>query len=119
MLKLDPSFRQLRREEYPRLENMGLIGDGTTTALVSLDGSIPWMCLPRFDSEPVFCGLLDHAAGGHFTIAPSDPQTARQRYEPDTAVLTTEIKCRTGLVRLTDAFALRPRSDLTDDSAAD
>src|SRR5215468_7845031 len=85
MLELIPGFRQLHRKgEYPRLEDMGLIGDGTTAALVSLDGSIPWLCLPRFDSEPVFCGLLDVATGGHFTVAPTDLQNARQRYEPDT-----------------------------------
>src|SRR5262249_56150195 len=49
MLELKPGFRQLpRKGEYPRLEDMGLIGDGTTAALVSLDGGIPWLCLPRF-----------------------------------------------------------------------
>lgn len=55
MLEVKPSFRQLpRRGEYLRLEDMGLIGDGTAAALVGLDGSICWSCLPRFDSEPVF-----------------------------------------------------------------
>ncbi|HEU0240528.1 MAG TPA: glycoside hydrolase family 15 protein [Micromonosporaceae bacterium] len=120
MFDPDPPFRPIRtRDGYLPLEDLGLIGDGETAALVGLDGSIPWMCLPRFDSEPVFCGLLDHAIGGHFTIAPTDPVTARQRYEPDTAVLITEIQSATGLVRLTDAFALCPGADLTDDSSAD
>src|SRR5215467_14525262 len=120
MFDPDPPFRPVhRRDGYLPLEDLGRIGDGETAALVGLDGSIPWMCLPRFDSEPVFCGLLDHAIGGHFTIAPTDPVTARQRYEPDTAVLITEIQSATGLVRLTDAFALRPGADLTDDSSAD
>ncbi|MFJ2164904.1 trehalase-like domain-containing protein [Streptomyces griseofuscus] len=67
----DPPFRAVRRRDgYLPLEDLGLIGDGTTAALVGLDGSIPWMCLPRFDSDPVFCALLDHARGGHFTVAP-------------------------------------------------
>src|ERR1700761_3834264 len=116
MLETDPSFRPIRlREGYPPLEDLGLIGDGATVALVGLDGSIDWLCLPRFDSEPVFCGLLDQDRGGHFTIAPDELMQARQRYEPDTGVLITELRSPTGLVRLTDALALRSGADLTDD----
>src|SRR5215475_2722963 len=85
VLQPEPSFRPVRRRDgYLALEDMGLIGDGTTAALVGLDGSIPWLCLPRFDSEPLFCCLLDHAKGGRFTVAPEDLVEARQRYEPDT-----------------------------------
>src|SRR5689334_8916343 len=116
----DPPFRPVRRRTgYLPLEDLGLIGDGTTTALVGLDGSIPWMCLPRFDAEPLFCGLLDHARGGRFTLAPEDLVEARQRYQPDTGVLTTELRSRTGLVRVTDALVLRSGADLTDDAPAD
>jgi GH15 family glucan-1,4-alpha-glucosidase len=97
---------------------MGLIGDGTTSALVGLDGSVVWLCLPRFDSEPLFCGLLDHARGGCFTVAPDEVVEARQRYEPDTAVLVTELRSPTGLVAITDAVALRPGTDLSDDAPA-
>ncbi|MFF9162561.1 glycoside hydrolase family 15 protein [Streptomyces longwoodensis] len=115
----DPPFRPVRRlKGYLPLEDLGLIGDGTTAALVGLDGSIPWMCLPRFDSDPLFCGLLDHARGGHFTLAPQDLVEARQRYEPDTGVLTTEMRSTTGLVRVTDALTVRRGADLTDDSPA-
>jgi GH15 family glucan-1,4-alpha-glucosidase len=90
VLHADPSFRPVRRRDrYLALEYMGLIGDGTTSALVGLDGSIPWLCLPRFDSEPLFCGLLDDARGGCFTVVPEEVIEARQRYEPDTAVLVT------------------------------
>ncbi|MBF9067176.1 glycoside hydrolase family 15 protein [Streptacidiphilus fuscans] len=117
MLDLDPPFRQVRRHDgYLPLEDLGLIGDGTTTALVGLDGSIPWMCLPRFGSDPLFCGLLDHARGGHFTVAPEGLVEARQRYEPDTAVLVTEMRSTTGVVRVTDALALRSGADLADDA---
>ena len=97
-----------RRDGYLALEDMGLIGDGTTSALVGLDGSIPWLCLPRFDSEPLFCGLLDHARGGSFTVAPEEVIEARQRYEPDTAVLVTELRSPTAVLVVTDALALRP-----------
>ncbi|MEW2620472.1 glycoside hydrolase family 15 protein [Streptomyces sp. NPDC048106] len=115
----DPPFRPVRRRDgcLP-LEDLGLIGDGTTAALVGLDGSIPWMCLPRFDSDPPFCALLDPARGGHFTVAPEDLVEARQRYQPDTGVLVTELRSRTGLVRLTDALALRSGADLTEDVPA-
>ncbi|WP_329253973.1 glycoside hydrolase family 15 protein [Actinoallomurus sp. NBC_01490] len=120
MLDLEPSFRPIHlRGGYLPLEDLGLIGDGATAALVGLDGSIPWMCLPRFDSEPLFCGLLDHAHGGHFTVAPEDPVEARQRYEPDTGVLTTELRSATGVVRVTDALVLRSGADLTDDAPVD
>jgi GH15 family glucan-1,4-alpha-glucosidase len=119
MFDADPAFRPVRRRDgYLALEDMGLIGDGTTSALVGLDGSIPWLCLPRFDSEPLFCSLLDGARGGSFTVAPDDVVEARQRYEPDTGVLITELRCSTGLVAVTDALALRPGTDLSDDAPA-
>jgi alpha,alpha-trehalase len=119
VLQADPSFRPVRRRDgYLALEDMGLIGDGTTSALVGLDGSIPWLCLPRFDSEPLFCGLLDGARGGCFTVAPEEVIEARQRYEPDTAVLVTELQSPTGLLAVTDVLALRPGTDLSDDAPA-
>src|SRR5262245_9829755 len=117
MLELKPAFCQLHdKGEYPRLEDMGLIGDGTTAALVSLDGSIRWLCLPLFDSEPVFCGLLDVAKGGHFILAPEQIVEARQYYELDTAVLHTEFQTTEGRVRVADAMAVRAGADLTDDA---
>ncbi|HEY7595895.1 MAG TPA: glycoside hydrolase family 15 protein [Actinophytocola sp.] len=119
MLEPDPSFRPVRtRDGYPPLEDLGLIGDGSTVALVGLDGGICWLCLPRFDSEPLLCGLLDRDRGGHFSITPDGLTEARQRYEPDTGVLVTEMRTATGTVRITDALALRPGADLTDDAPA-
>ncbi|WP_067138723.1 glycoside hydrolase family 15 protein [Microtetraspora malaysiensis] len=120
MINSDPPFRPVRRTDgYLPLEDLGLIGDGATAALVGLDGSIPWLCLPRFDAEPLFCGLLDHARGGHFTMTPEELVEARQRYEPDTGVLVTELRSATGLVQVTDALALRSGADLTDDAPVD
>jgi alpha,alpha-trehalase len=93
MFDPEPSFRPVRwRDGYLPLEDLGLIGDGATVALVGLDGSIPWLCLPRFDSEPLFCGLLDQAAGGQSQVAPEELVEARQRYEPDTGVLVTQLR---------------------------
>jgi len=119
MLEPDPSFRPVRtRDGYLPLEDLGVIGDGSTVALVGLDGGICWLCLPRFDSEPLLCGLLDREHGGHFRIAPDGLTEARQRYVPDTGVLVTELRCPTGVVQLTDTLALRPGADLTDDVPA-
>jgi hypothetical protein len=84
--------------------------------LVGLDGTIPWMCLPRFDSEPLFCALLDRTQGGQFTVTPENLREARQRYDPDTGVLHTELRSGTGLVRVTDALVLRSGADLSEDA---
>ncbi|WP_238007154.1 glycoside hydrolase family 15 protein [Dactylosporangium sp. AC04546] len=120
MLELEASFRPLRlRDGYPPLEDLGLIGDGATAALVGLDGSVHWLCVPGFDTEPLFCALLDNTGGGWFGVTPEGVVAARQRYETDTGVLVTELRTATGLVRLTDALALRTGADLTDDTPAD
>ncbi|MQY40435.1 hypothetical protein SRB17_84680 [Streptomyces sp. RB17] len=115
-----PPFRPVRRQDgYLPLEDHGLVGDGMTAAIVGLDDAIPWMCLPRFGSEAVFCALLDHRRGGHFTVAPEDLREARQRYEPDSGVLHTELRrlrSATGLVRVTYALALRSGAGLFDDA---
>jgi hypothetical protein len=103
---------------YLPLEDYGLIGDGATAALVGRDGSIPWLCLPRFDSPAVFCGLLDAAHGGMFTVAPDLLVAAGQRYEPDTGVLVTELHGPNGVVELTYALTLRSGADLAEDALA-
>jgi alpha,alpha-trehalase len=119
VLDPDPAFRPIRLHDgYPPLVDLGLIGDGATAALVGLDGSIRWMCVPGFDSEPLFCALLDQKSGGEFVVAPEGLVEARQQYEPDTGVLVTELRGDTGLVRLTDALALRSGADLTEDASA-
>jgi GH15 family glucan-1,4-alpha-glucosidase len=104
---------------YLPIEDHGLIGDGTTAALVGRDGSISWMCVPRFDSPPLFCAILDAKRGGAFTVAPEGLVESRQFYESDTGVLVTEMRSRTGLVRLTDALTLRSGADLSEDAPAD
>jgi GH15 family glucan-1,4-alpha-glucosidase len=103
---------------YLPIEDHGLIGDGSTAALVGRDGAISWMCAPRFDSPPLFCRILDARRGGAFTIAPEGMIESRQYYEPDTAVLVTEMRGAAGSVRVTDALTLRQGADLTDASAA-
>jgi GH15 family glucan-1,4-alpha-glucosidase len=79
----DSRFRPLvRTEGYLPIEDYGLIGDGSTAALVGRDGTVAWMCVPRFDSPPLFCSLLDTSRGGAFSIAPEGLTEARQYYQP-------------------------------------
>jgi GH15 family glucan-1,4-alpha-glucosidase len=87
----------------PRIEDYAVIGDGRTAALVHSNGSIDWLCLPRFDSPACFAALLGDAGNGHWRIAPVEPvERVERRYRPDTLVLETEIECASGTIRLTD-----------------
>jgi GH15 family glucan-1,4-alpha-glucosidase len=72
---------------YPPIGDYALIGDCRGTVLVSRDGSLDWLCFPRFDSPPIFCALLDAQGGGRFRIRPSGPFRSERRYIPDTNVL--------------------------------
>lgn len=112
-------WRTLQRVSgYLPIEDHGLIGDGATAALIGRDGKLSWLCIPRFDAPPLFCGLLDASRGGGFTVAPDEIVESRQIYEPDTAVLITEIRCRTGVVRLRDFCPLKAGADLSEDLLA-
>src|ERR1700756_1249397 len=75
---------------YKPIESYGVIGDLHTVALVGIDGSIDWCCLPHFDSPSVFAAILDDQKGGRFRIAPAgDHFRRKQFYWPDTAILVT------------------------------
>jgi alpha,alpha-trehalase len=102
---------------YLPIEDFGLIGDGSTAALVGRDGTVAWLCVPRFDDDPLFCSILDARHGGGFRLAADGAVDARQRYEPDSGVLVTELRSPTGLVRITDCLALRTGADLSEDVA--
>lgn len=116
---MSPGESVVRRVEgYLPIEDHGLIGDGTTAALVGRDGAVSWMCVPRFDSEPLFCGLLDARRGGALVVAPEPLVSSRQFYEPDTGVLVTEMNGPEGRVRVTDALTLRAGADLSEDAPA-
>jgi GH15 family glucan-1,4-alpha-glucosidase len=93
-----------------RIEDYGLIGDTHSCGLVGLDGSIDWLCLPRFDSGSVFARLLDPAAG-HWRIAPADKAVVSRRYRPESMVLETTFEAGGGVVTLTDCLPLEERYD--------
>ncbi|KAI1757250.1 Six-hairpin glycosidase-like protein [Xylaria castorea] len=96
---------------YLPIEHYGMIGNMRTCALVSLDGSIDFMCWPDFDSPSIFCRLLDKDKGGYFSIAPPDPTscTAKQQYLPSSAILQTRYINEDGVVNLVDFFP-RPKN---------
>jgi GH15 family glucan-1,4-alpha-glucosidase len=86
-----------------RVEDYALIGDFHTAALVGRDGSIDWLCVPRFDSAACFAALLGTPANGRWLIAPKTGGPATRRsYEKDTLVLVQEWDTPTGTVRITD-----------------
>ncbi len=97
---------------YLPIEDHGIIGNGVTAALIGRDGSIPWLCIPRFDSVPVFCSLLDNDIGGRFEIDAGSILGARHRYLGDSAIMITELKVEGGVLRVTDLMPFRSGADL-------
>jgi len=86
-----------------RLESYGMIGDMQTAAIVGDNGSIDWLCLPRFDSEACFAALLGEPKHGCWKIEPAEaPIRHDQSYRTDTLILETEFETATGVARLID-----------------
>jgi GH15 family glucan-1,4-alpha-glucosidase len=96
-----------------RIEDYGLIGDLQTAALVGRDGSIDWLCLPRFDSPACFAALLDEDRAGRWLLAPAGGGTCtRRRYREDSLVLESEWETESGTVRVVDFMP--PRGEAPD-----
>jgi GH15 family glucan-1,4-alpha-glucosidase len=86
-----------------RIEDYGLIGDLETAALVSRDGAVDWLCVPRFDSGAIFAALVGDSENGHWTIQPAGEfRSVGRQYRGDTLVLETELETDDGVVRLID-----------------
>jgi GH15 family glucan-1,4-alpha-glucosidase len=91
-----------------RIEDYGLIGDMQAAALVGRDGSVDWLCLPRFDSASCFAGLLGEERHGRWLLAPSGVgRASSRRYRPGTLVLETEFETADGAVRVIDFMPRR------------
>jgi GH15 family glucan-1,4-alpha-glucosidase len=84
------------------IEDYALIGDMRTAALVCNDGSIDWLCFPRFDSGACFAALLGTSENGRWLIAPKAAATVKRRYRPGTLVLETIFATKSGKVALVD-----------------
>jgi GH15 family glucan-1,4-alpha-glucosidase len=97
-----------------RIEDYALIGDLETAALVAKDGSIDWLCWPRFDSGACFAALLGTSENGRWRLAPATPiRRTQRRYRKDTLILETEFETSDGVVTIVDFMPPRERhSDL-------
>ena len=94
-----------------RIEDYAVLGDMQTTALVGRDGSIDWLCLPRFDSGACFAALLGDADHGRWRLGPVEPASAtHRRYRPSTLILETDFETRGGRMRITDFMPPREAS---------
>ncbi len=90
------------------IEDYALLGDGETAALLGRDGSIDWLCWPRFDDDACFAALLGNAENGHWSISPVASVTARsRRYQDDTLVMETDFETAEGAVRIIDFMPMR------------
>lgn len=87
---------------YKKISDYGVIGNLRTVALVALDGSIDWLCLPSIDSPSVFGALLDDGKGGRFALTPVDEWDSTASYVSGTNMLQTRFRTRSGVMELTD-----------------
>ena len=96
-------------QTYLPIENYALIGDLHTAALVGMNGSIDWCCLPRFDSPSVFGAILDAEKAGFFRLAPTDMSKVqcKQLYLPETNILLTRFLSNDGVAEITDFMPIK------------
>ena len=86
----------------PLIEDHALLSDQRTTALVTREGDINWLCMPRFDSDALFCSLLGDESHGHWSLRIADGEVLSRRYLPATMVLETVWRSPTGTARVTE-----------------
>jgi GH15 family glucan-1,4-alpha-glucosidase len=90
-----------------KIEDYALIGDCKSAALVSRDGSIDWLCWPRFDSDACFAALLGTRDHGRWLVAPQEKARITRRYRPDTLILETQFETDEGSATLVDFMPFR------------
>lgn len=96
--------------DWPLIDDYGIIGDCRSAALVGRDGSVDWLCWPRFDKPSIFAALLDRERGGHWRISPVGPVTIERHYVSDSNVLETHFTSSSGNAVLTDLMPSSSRA---------
>lgn len=96
---------------YLPIGDYAIVGNCRAAALIGRDGSLDWLCLPRFDAPALFGALLDRRRGGCFVIRPAAAFTATRRYVADTAVLETTFTTERGRLRLLDLMPVASEED--------
>lgn len=95
----------------PLIEDHALLSDQRTTALVTRDGVIDWLCMPRFDSAAVLCSLLGDESHGHWTLRIAGGKVLSRRYLPGTMVLETVWRSATGTATVTEFLPIAPADE--------
>lgn len=90
--------------ETLKIADYALLADSNSAALVGVDGSVDWLCFPRYDSPSIFARILDRDAG-HWSIRPASPSRATRRYLRGSLILETTFETSGGTVRLLDGLA--------------
>jgi len=98
------------RTRHAPIEDQGVIGDLQTAALVSTEGDIEWLCLPRFDSPSVFAALLDDERGGRFSVRCAGATRTKQMYLPDSNILVTRFLGESSVGEVVDFMVPRERN---------
>ncbi len=96
----------LNKSAYVPIADYALIGDCRSGALVSREGSIDWLCWPRFDSPSIFAALLDAEKGGRFSVRPIEPFRTERRYLPNTNAIESRFTTANGSIALRDVMVV-------------